>query len=658
MALTTEASPTALSSIHYRSIDGLRAVAVVLVVLYHAEIPGFGQGYLGVDMFLAISGFLITTRLTSVTTVGRLTPLREFWAARARRIIPAVTLTIAVTCVASAVILAPQELSRVGVYGLASDLFVMNIVAAVRGGNYFAGPLRDSPFLHMWSLGVEEQFYLLLPLLLGPLMLVARKTAAVLRPLWSPRRVLVVVLAAVAMASFASQVVLTTASPLWAFFGLGPRMYEFLLGGLAALVLVDRVPVPWMRPLTLVGSVAVVVMLAGPWGTGTSPLLMLTASAATVALILGTVPDRPGSAVTPVVQPALESPSAAAIGRYSYSWYLWHWPAFVLALAASNESLGWARVACIGSLLPAMIAYHVVEQPVRQSMSLRGSWRRSLLMGAVLVAAGAAVCVALIGWGRIGMRDPEIRRIVAAEESYVTAGCTWDRERFGVEVCVGGSTEPRSPVVLLVGDSHASQWASAFAEAGEERGFTVAVRASSSCAAAGQRPSKAGEPQTTLDECRRYQTETDRLIDSGGFAAVIASDSVGSRPGVPEEWGHEMDGFVQRAQRAGAQVGVMVDNPDQGEVLRCLARGQGSRCTVRRVDATSGLRRYQPTVDRLAARDGVVVFDLTDEICPNSVCRVEMGGVIVPARAGHLSRDFTISQTPAVSDFVGQLLGD
>lgn len=101
MAVTTEAPPTASSSIHYRSIDGLRAVAVVLVVLYHAEIPGFGQGYLGVDMFLAISGFLITTRLTSVTTVGRLTPLREFWAARARRIIPAVTLTIAVTCVAS-----------------------------------------------------------------------------------------------------------------------------------------------------------------------------------------------------------------------------------------------------------------------------------------------------------------------------------------------------------------------------------------------------------------------------------------------------------------------------------------------------------------------------------------------------------------------------
>lgn len=85
-------------AVHYPAIDGLRAVAVLLVVFYHAEMPGFGQGYLGVDMFVAISGFLITTRLTSVSGVGHLSPLREFWAARARRIIPAVTLIIVVTC--------------------------------------------------------------------------------------------------------------------------------------------------------------------------------------------------------------------------------------------------------------------------------------------------------------------------------------------------------------------------------------------------------------------------------------------------------------------------------------------------------------------------------------------------------------------------------
>ncbi|MCZ2110759.1 MAG: acyltransferase [Dehalococcoidia bacterium] len=172
------------TAVHYRAIDGLRAVAVLLVVFYHAGIRGFDQGYLGVDMFLGISGFLITTRLTSVADVGRLTPLREYWAARARRIIPAVTLIIVVTCIVSAVVLAYQELSRVGFYGLASDLFVMNIVTAVRGGNYFAGSLRDSPFLHMWSLGVEEQFYLLLPLLLGPVMLLARGIFRSLRPAW------------------------------------------------------------------------------------------------------------------------------------------------------------------------------------------------------------------------------------------------------------------------------------------------------------------------------------------------------------------------------------------------------------------------------------------------------------------------------------------
>ena len=152
---------------YIQAIDGLRALAVVAVVLNHIDFPGMSSGFVGVDIFFAISGFLITRQIVTKQAAGSPQQLREFWAGRARRIVPAMVLVIAVTCLGSVMFLAPQELERVGFYGFASDLFGMNIAAAARGGNYFDGPLRQSPFLHLWSLGVEEQFYLVWPLILG-----------------------------------------------------------------------------------------------------------------------------------------------------------------------------------------------------------------------------------------------------------------------------------------------------------------------------------------------------------------------------------------------------------------------------------------------------------------------------------------------------------
>lgn len=650
------ASAAPAKPLHHHGIDGLRAVAVLLVVLFHAEIPGFGQGYLGVDMFLGISGFLITTRLTSVVGAGHLTPLREFWAARARRIIPAVTLMIVVTCAVSAVVLAPQELGSIGTYGLASNLFVMNIVAAARGGNYFAGPLTESPFLHMWSLGVEEQFYIFLPLLLGPVMLAARRAATALRPAWTPRRVMALVLGATTAASFLCQVVLARTSPLWAFYGLPARMYEFLLGGFAALLVTDRMSTRWRRPATVLGAVALLVAVVGPWGQGTSPALMLAATFGTVAVIVGTAPGRPGAATTPVLQPWLESAPMATVGRWSYSWYLWHWPAFVLVLAATNQALSWARVACLASIVPAALTYRFVEQPFRLSSSLRRSWRRSLLVGAAFVAVGSACCLLLIAWGRIGMRSPEISRIVAAEESFPITGCR-PSNRFGPEVCLGGSTDPDAPVVLVVGDSHAGQWADAYSEAGRKHGFTVAIRSFPACAAAGIRPSHAGQIQANLDACTDFQAATNKLIDRNRFAAVILSSATGSRPVNPETWRRDADALISRVKDKGVPVGFMVDNPAMGDVLRCVARGHGNACLVPRSDATSAERRYEGAVRRLERDHGVRVLDLSSEVCPRSPCPLEVDGVIVASRDDHLNRAFTMTQVPALSSYVESLIG-
>ncbi|MGB3676406.1 MAG: acyltransferase, partial [Candidatus Nanopelagicales bacterium] len=199
---------------YIQAIDGLRALAVVAVVLNHIDFPGMSSGFVGVDIFFAISGFLITRQIVTKQAAGSPQQLREFWAGRARRIVPAMVLVIAVTCLGSVMFLAPQELERVGFYGFASDLFGMNIAAAARGGNYFDGPLRQSPFLHLWSLGVEEQFYLVWPLILGPFAFVAVK-----RLRWSRQRTLAVALMVLGLGSLLASVVQTTSSPLWAFYG-------------------------------------------------------------------------------------------------------------------------------------------------------------------------------------------------------------------------------------------------------------------------------------------------------------------------------------------------------------------------------------------------------------------------------------------------------
>lgn len=642
---------------YHHAIDGLRAVAVLFVVFFHAELPGFTRGYLGVDMFLAISGFLITPRLLRRPGDGHLQPLRQFWAARVRRIIPAVTLVIIVTCIGSAIVLAPQELKSVGIYGLASDLFAVNILAASRGGNYFAGPLRDSPFLQMWSLGLEEQFYLVWPLVLSAVTIVTRRK--IKRRTASPDngRLLLWVLLVSIVGSFLLHAVWSRTLPLWAFYSLPTRMYEFLLGGAAALFVVKVLPGSFRVPTTLAGAVLVAVAVFAPLGFETSPLLTLAASAGTVLIMVGTAPRKDVSAPTTAgIQPVLESKPMAAIGRYSYSWYLWHWPAFVLVLAATNGTRVWAQVACIASIIPAMAAFHFVEQPFRLSKWHSNSPRRAFVMGGALVALGAVASVGLIGWGKLGLKDPQTASYVAAEESFRPAGCAKNDTDYPVAVCIGGSMGEGDPEVLFVGDSHAGHWVAAMSELGEQMGFTLVVRWLGNCAGTLPEPGtdRASKPGT----CAEFQMGTAELISTGDFDAVIVSDATSSRPDDPEKWGSEFAALDAVAEKAGVPVGRIVDNPQLGEVLRCVSRGGTQEtCSRSRSEATADIRRYRSAADHLEREQSVRELDLTDQICPTDPCPVRVDGVIVPARDLHLNRDFTLTQLPQLGEFVSSLIG-
>ncbi|HEX7427038.1 MAG TPA: acyltransferase, partial [Mycobacterium sp.] len=217
-------------------IEGLRAVAVVAVVLFHAGLPGVGGGFIGVDVFFVVSGFLITGLLWREASGTGMVRLARFYGARARRLLPAAVTVLVATCIASAVLLPPLQARSVIGDGIASALYVGNYRFAIQGTAYLAADAPPSPMQHYWSLGVEEQFYLLWPaLIIGTAWLLARaarRTGTAATRSVAPS---VLVLALLAAASFMISLSWTNSWPSWAFFSLPTRAWELAVGGLVAL---------------------------------------------------------------------------------------------------------------------------------------------------------------------------------------------------------------------------------------------------------------------------------------------------------------------------------------------------------------------------------------------------------------------------------------
>ena len=375
-------------------IEGLRAVAVIAVVLYHAGIPGVTGGYIGVDIFFVISGFLITGLLWREVTTTNTVRLGRFYGARARRLLPAAATVGIVTAIGAAVALPPLQARSVFLDGIASALYVGNYRFATQGTDYLAAHM-PSPFQHYWSLGVEEQFYLVWPvLIIGTAWLVRRVAPRALAA--SRATPYAVVLGLVGAASLTAAVLWTRTSPPWAFFSLPTRAWELAAGGLLALSIQQ-----WRRLSLLTASIV---------GWGGLALILLTCTQlnastpypGTAALlpVLGTALIIGGGCVTGGLGPGrlLCRPAMRAIGRVSYSWYLWHWPVLLLMPALLGEPAGLparlAATAVSGGL--AVITLHLVEDPGRFAAALRRSAKASLAVAGAASAATACACALLL----------------------------------------------------------------------------------------------------------------------------------------------------------------------------------------------------------------------------------------------------------------------
>ncbi|MCB1298519.1 MAG: acetyltransferase [Microthrixaceae bacterium] len=377
MTPSSPASAAPAGSSRFAGLDGLRALAVILVMVFHLFPPAFAGGFIGVDVFFVISGFLITSLLLRERAATGRISLRGFWQRRARRLLPAVVVMIAVAATA-AWLIGGDVLVGIGRQMLGALTFTYNWVSIGAGSSYFSA---DTPelFRNLWSLGIEEQFYLLWPLLFLLLMLV--------RARWV--RIAAVVLAALASAAWMASIIGEHGDPTRAYFGTDSHAFG-LLGGVALAFVwqgVATAPPAWMlRPavrvtVTATGALAIAALLAlgqvpASTTTATFPGALAAASALSLVMIVaGIWPGAPFGRV-------LDAPPLRFIGERSYGLYLWHWPLVVLltvwitGLSPDVHVPIWVGVlTLVLTFAAAELSYRLIETPIRR-LGFRGSFRR------------------------------------------------------------------------------------------------------------------------------------------------------------------------------------------------------------------------------------------------------------------------------------------
>jgi peptidoglycan/LPS O-acetylase OafA/YrhL len=333
------------SRVYLPEIDGLRAIAVLAVVLYHAG-AGPASGYAGVDMFFVISGYLITWLLLQERQAQGRIHLLAFYARRVRRILPAATLVILSTVGGAWLMLPPTQRQQVCESAVSGLLFFANIFFLRHSGGYFDHPSVEMPLIHLWSLSVEEQFYVLWPLFLILFTRVRAGFAAITGAL-------------LALASLAFAEYLIEASPDAAFYLMPARFWELAAGGLIAFAPVRGAPAGFMAPLGLAGLIAGLVV-----PTQHFPALGALPVVAGTALLLWMI--HAGSRLGPAGA-VLRFAPINFVGRISYSLYLWHWPLLALYHATSvGSSVKTSLALCGFAVLLAALTLRYVETPARR----------------------------------------------------------------------------------------------------------------------------------------------------------------------------------------------------------------------------------------------------------------------------------------------------
>lgn len=674
-------------------VQALRALAVLLVVANHLRpdlVPG---GYVGVDVFFVISGFLITGHMVKeVRGTGRLR-LGHFWANRARRILPASLLAILAVVVTAPFVLPLTELRALGRQALGSIFYVQNWILAADSVDYSNSENADTPFQHFWSLAVEEQFYLLWPLVVALAAFVAariarRRGAAPLAACLVGAFMLVIV------PSFVWSVLLVGQGDPSAYFVTTTRLWELGIGGVLAVLLryTDGLRLPRallaLAGFGAIGWSAFTLTAASPF-PGTNALLPVLG---TVAMIAAGRTSGPGSLTWLVDLRAVQW-----VGNISYSLYLWHFPlaVYFVAWAGRNPNKFEVLPLLVAMFAVSWASYTWVEQPFRKAEWARKSDARALvaaLVAMLLVAGSTAVF-----WIRPAVQENTWEQGAAAVEQERAAGnerfgagatrdgsyapfiteapailpnpadpekplwlvnskhCDQDRPEGETAMCEYGARDSRT-VIAIVGDSHARMFAQPVIEAAKQNDWRVVTFLRNSCPFSFTPRTIGGS-----GECVTANERTLEKITALGPDAVISAYYEGSEfkadgPGRPGTTG--LAAAYDALAGTGAQVFAMKDAPlPREDAFACVGENYSDPevCAAPRAEAFEG--RGLTEAAAAAATADVTVVDLTDRFCDRTTCPAVIGGVGVYADLNHISDVYGPTLAPDFARALAPALG-
>ncbi|MDA8372401.1 MAG: acyltransferase family protein [Nocardiopsaceae bacterium] len=663
----------------FPEVQGLRALAVGLVLVYHVDhelVPG---GYVGVDVFFVISGFLITTLLLREAREHGRVSLGGFYVRRIRRILPAATLVLGVTGAAAFFLLPSPRLYDTAMQLIASAAYAENLFLAVQSVDYLAAETAASPVQHFWSLAIEEQFYLVWPLLfLG---------WAALPPKRRTAKSILAATSAIVIASFACSVWLTANDPQPAYFLPQARMWELAAGGVLAIVLAHR-QIPgaarWVLGWSGLATILTVAFVyddqtAFPGWAAAAPIL------GTVAVIAA------GQSITPwSAYGLLSTRPARFFGDISYALYLWHWPLIVFTLSITGKSslswLGGAGVIVLSTLL-AWATKLAVEDPIRDGGLLRAG------RSAAVFALAAVVLVSTVGVGQYArfqlLRNVEFDPSVhVGPQALATASPEGDTDSpiypspvealedlpsvYGDDCQATPSVltpdpcsygpEDADTTIAIVGDSHAAHWVPALRELAGDRNWRLYTFTKSSCAFTDTLIERDGRPYFECPEWNEAVVE--KLVSDVQPDLVFTSSSVQATSYSAKsdtegeaEIAEGMARLWQPLEEAGSELVVIRDTPrTRARLPECVARhlDELDSCAQTWDDAFASDDPQLRAADR--PDNDAEVIDLRDRFCTGGTCPPVIGNVLVYRDSHHLTATYSKLLAPELSKAASSIL--
>lgn len=646
-----------MNPLSYRGdVEGLRAIAVLIVIFSHVGMPGFKGGFVGVDVFFIISGYLITKILVAEIEETSKLNILKFFARRLKRLLPALILMIAVVSLIAVVLLSPFEQVRQAFYAKSAVLWISNIRLAVSSFNYFEHISNENLFLHTWSLGVEGQFYLIFPVIIFLLFRWGKTTE-------SKYYCLLLGLLIIFLISFLFCIYITNRNTLFGFYYLPSRIWQFSLGAMIVPLThhyKNRLKSQnWLIWGGWIGFSAVFIstIIFNENTRYPSAWAIIPSAGSALVIFSGFVKHKNSIGIF------LASIFFQRVGHVSYSLYLWHWPIIALGgLFFQNDSFSDKIVLIFAAAFISVITYFLVESPIRKNRTFGyvGTIFSSLVLTTILYGLVSQWHSSSYVW--LNLPEQKVFSQIAKDLPIIySQGCDDWYHSSQLKMCLAGDKNAKKTVVL-VGDSVGVQWFPAVQSKYKKQDYKVVTMTKSSCPFI-DAPFFYARIGREFTECSKWRLSAIEGIKKLNPEIVYIGSDI---------YQFEKQEFIDGTKKILDEITpftqqIVIIRPTNGlpfDGLECLSRqrwqkrliGSVSDCRAK-TDNDANRKSYEWLVSISKEYNNVKILDMNDMVCPAGNCSAEMNGLVVYRDSKHLSAHFVESLSQSFDFNVEKIIG-